>query len=71
MRKTVNIELDESGACTLNSEGVTTIMELIGILEMTKAMQINGALGLRPNMAPPADSGIVVPRVPGIVKLKN
>ena len=52
MEKKILIVMSEDGSCTVTSDGITSMPELIGMLETVKAMKVNESLGIKPYVSP-------------------
>jgi hypothetical protein len=61
--KKILIIISAEGACSVTSQGIPSMYETIGILEMVKVMKINDALGIKPYVSP-----ILLPVKPKIME---
>lgn len=52
MEKKILIVMGEDGSCKVSVEGIPSMQELIGTLEIVKAMKVNESLGIKPYVSP-------------------
>ena len=52
MEKKILITINPQGAMSVTTEGIETLPEMLGILEMVKAGKINESFGIKPYVSP-------------------